>query len=153
MIDRSNYKEHADKYFLRSKKILEGEGINPIVRYQVFARQDIPSLKGIEEAVSFIREVTGDKIKIYSLSDGNSYSSGEPMMKLEGRVQDLIDLETGYLGIISGALTGPIDLEEVRSVCRSPRHDLFLKHFINFLFKVICFLRNFLSYSFVNLFW
>ena len=118
MIDKSNYKEHTDKYFLRSKHILEQEGINPAVRYQVFARQDIPSLKGIEEAASFIRDVTGDKVKVYALNDGDSYSSGEPIMKLEGRVQDLIDLETGYLGIISGALTGPIDLGEVRKAAR-----------------------------------
>ncbi len=113
-LTKDNYKEHADKYFLRSKHVLEREEINPIVRYQVFARKDIPSIKGIEEAVSFIKNVAGDKVKIYALHDGDSYSSGEPIMKLEGRVQDLIDLETGYLGIISGALTGPIGLGEVR---------------------------------------
>ena len=120
-LTRTNYKEYTDKYFLRGKHILGEEGINPIVRYQVFARKDISSLKGIDEAVAFIRDVAGDKVKIYSLKDGDSYSSCEPIMKLEGRVQDLIELETGYLGIISGALTGPIDLGEVRKTARDIR--------------------------------
>ncbi|MBI2045062.1 hypothetical protein HYT23_03315 [Candidatus Pacearchaeota archaeon] len=121
MIDKTNYREHTDKYFLRSRQILEAEEINPLVRYQVFARKDIFSLKGIDEAVAFIRNIAGDRVKIYSLKNGDYYKSGEPIMKLEGRVQDLIELETGYLSIISGALTGPIDLDEVRKAARDIR--------------------------------
>jgi len=112
-----DYEKRTDKYFLRSKKILKEEGINPIVRYQVFARRDVESLAGIDEAVDFIRKVRDNEgregIRVYSLRNGQEYSSGEPMMKIEGRVQDLIDLETVYLGIISGGLTGRVDLEEL----------------------------------------
>jgi nicotinate phosphoribosyltransferase len=114
-----NYREYTDKYFLRSKDILNAEGINPIVRYQVFARKDAPELKGVNEAVEFIRGVVGDRVKIYSLKEGTEYHANEPIMKLEGRVQDLVDLETVYLGILSGNLTGDINLHAVREKAKA----------------------------------
>lgn len=113
------YKAYTDKYFLRSKDILEKEGINPVVRYQVFARKDVPELKGINEAVDFIKGVAGDRVVIYSLKEGQEYHANEPIMKLEGRVQDLVDLETVYLGILSGNLTGDIDLDKVKEKARA----------------------------------
>ena len=114
-----NYQEHTDKYFLRSKQILEVEEINPLVRYQVFARQDIDSLSGIGEAVEFVKSVAGDRTKVYALRDGMEYVSGEPIMKIEGRAQDLIDLETVYLEILSGNLTGLINTMDVREKAKA----------------------------------
>jgi nicotinate phosphoribosyltransferase len=114
MVGKTNYQEYTDKYFLRSKEILKAENINPIVRYQVFARQDIDSLSGIDESNEFIRNVSGDKVKIYSLKEGDSYTAKEPIKKLEGRAQDIIDLETVDLEILSGSLTGSINMDEVR---------------------------------------
>jgi len=113
------YQQYTDKYFLRSKEILEKEGINPLVRYQVFARRDVDKLKGINEAIEFIRGVIGNKVKIFSLKEEEKYFANEPIMKLEGKVQDLIDLETVYLGILSGNLTGNIDLKEVRKKAKA----------------------------------
>ncbi len=113
------YRPYTDKYFLRSKQILETERINPIVRYQVFARKDIPKLKGIDEAADFVREIAGDKVRIYTLRDGQEYTANKPIMKIEGRAQDLVDLETVYLSILSGRLTGNIDLNEVRKKARA----------------------------------
>jgi nicotinate phosphoribosyltransferase len=114
-----NYRKYTDKYFLRSKDILKEEKINPLVRYQVFARHDSTELKGIDEAVDFIRGVAGDKVRIYSMKEGESYYANEPIMKLEGRVQDLIDLETVYLGILSGNLTGDINLHAIREKAKA----------------------------------
>lgn len=109
-----NYKIYTDKYFLRAKSILQQEDINPIVRYQVFVRKNIVSLKGVNEAIYFIKKIVGDKVRIYALEEGKPYVAGQPIIKLEGRVQDLVDIETVYLGILSGSLTGRVDLEEVR---------------------------------------
>ena len=67
------YVEYTDKYFLRSKEILRHENINPIVRYQIFARENIDKLKGVDEAVEFIRNVAGKKVIIHSLKDGQKY--------------------------------------------------------------------------------
>ncbi len=114
-----DYQQYTDKYFLRSKQIFEAENINPIVRYQVFAREDIKELKGINEAVDFIKGVVGDKVKIYTLRDGQSYKAKEPIMKLEGHAQNLIDLETVYLEILSGRLLEDIDLNEARRKARA----------------------------------
>ena len=109
----NNYKEYTDKYFLRSKKILQELGINPLVRYQVFARKDIDSIKGIEETTSFIRQ-HAPKAHIYSVDRSSGYSGNTAAMKIEGRVQDLIDLETVYLGILSGRNSPELDFDDVR---------------------------------------
>jgi nicotinate phosphoribosyltransferase len=102
-----DYQQHTDKYFLRSKLILQKENINPLVRYQVFVRKDIDCLMGIDKAVAFVKE-HAPEAKVYSLKDGQYCAANEPIMKIEGKVQDLIDLETVYLGHISGGLTGPL---------------------------------------------
>ncbi len=107
------YRDYTDKYFLRTKAILEAEGINPLVRYQIFARKG-GEVKGVDAAVEFVKEIADNKVKVYALKDRQSYNPREPLMKLEGRIQDLVDLETGYLGITSGGLTGKIELNEVR---------------------------------------
>lgn len=109
---------YTDKYFTRSRQILEKEGINPIVRYQVFARKD-GTVKGVDEAVSFIKDMVGDKATIYALNDGYDYTKGEALMKIEGHVQDLVELETVYLSIISDALTeDTIDMNKIRTNAR-----------------------------------
>ncbi len=115
----ANYRDFTDKYFLRSNEILQAEGINPIVRYQVFARQDIPKLEGVDMAVELIKQTTGEDVKIYALKDGMSYKSGEPLMKLEGPVQSLVELETVYLGLLSGAFTGELGFGEMRERARA----------------------------------
>jgi len=113
------HQEYTDKYFTRSREILAAEGINPIVRYQVFCRQDFPSLKGVDEAVDFVKSVAGEKARVYVLRDGDNYTAGEPLMKIEGRVQDLVELETVNLGLLSGNLTGEIYMPEVRERARA----------------------------------
>jgi nicotinate phosphoribosyltransferase len=108
-----NFKEYTDKYFQRTKKILRAEGINPNVRYQVFARKG-GVVKGVDEAVQFVKDTAGKKARVYALRDGQTYAPCEPLMKIEGQVQDLVELETVYLGLISNGLTGPINMDEVR---------------------------------------
>lgn len=129
--------EYTDKYFLRSKEILEAENINPIVRYQVFARRDVAELEGVDEAAVFIKNSVGDRGKVYALRNGQKYAAGESMIRMEGRVQDYIDLETIYLSITSGALTGDVDLDALRQGARNiyqaaegkPVFDFSARHF------------------------
>ena len=112
------HEEYTDKYFLRTKNILEKEGINPRVRYQVFARTE-GIVKGMDEALDFVKSKISPETRVYALREGEYFTSGEPLMKLEGRVQDLVDLETVYLGILAGELTGDIYLNEVRQKARA----------------------------------
>ena len=70
--------------------------------------------KGLDEAVDFVKGLKGAGVKVLSLKDGDRFEPNEALMVLEGRVQNLVDLETVYLGMISGGLTGEISLDDVR---------------------------------------
>lgn len=112
-----DYRQYTDKYFLRTRQILDTEQINPRVRYQVFARKP-GTVRGLDEAVRFVKDVAGDNAKVYALKDGMDFAECEPLMKIEGRVQEIVELETVYLGMISAGLTGNIDMAEVRQRAR-----------------------------------
>ncbi|MEZ4754680.1 MAG: hypothetical protein R3A13_10310 [Bdellovibrionota bacterium] len=49
-----DHQPYADKYFLRTAEILKREGLNPIVRAQVFIRKGPGTIHGIEEAIAII---------------------------------------------------------------------------------------------------
>lgn len=102
----------TDVYFLRSKYILEKEGLNPFVRAQIFLRKGPGKIFGIHEALTIIE--TSGNLKIFALSDGDAYRSMETVLLLEGRAQDIIILETVLLGIISAATTKANDHIDIR---------------------------------------
>ena len=95
-----NHEPYTDTYFLRSKRILEAEGLDPLVRYQFFIRKGPGTLAGMDETVRFLAShmSTGT---IRALSDGDRYAPKETLMVVEGHVQELIDLETVALGILT----------------------------------------------------
>jgi len=102
-----DYRPYIDKYFLRSKEILQKENLNPIVKYQVFIRQGNCKVYGINEAIAILCkysdiEKTGH---IWSLDEGDKIANGEPLMIIEGPIQSIIDLETMYLGVLAGDTT------------------------------------------------
>ncbi len=115
-----DHKQYTDKYFLRTRQILEAEDINPFVRMQVFSRTAIDNLTGINEALELIDAFSSLEInggRVLALPEGSTYSPKETMMLIEGRIQDFVELETVYLGVISDAMTkavkGGIDLRAV----------------------------------------
>jgi len=118
-----DYHPYIDKYFLRAKTILEKDGLNPVVKYQVFIRRGNCKVYGIDEAIAIITKYCKDKdLKIWSLKEGDYFENGECLMIIEGRIQDLIDLETMYLGVLSAETTmreeGGIDLDEIEENMR-----------------------------------
>jgi len=117
-----NPEKYTDKYFLRTRKILQEEGINPVVRMQVFSRTDVNELHGINEALEIIADhsdLEANGGKVWALPEGSEYKAGEAMMVIEAPVQDIVHLETLYLGVISAAMTNDlernIDLKEVEN--------------------------------------
>ncbi len=103
-----NHKHFTDKYFIRSNEILKSEGINPWVRAQVFIRKGPGTVAGIEEAINLILENSDLEKhggKIYALKDGDKYAPKETQMIIEAPIQDIIELETTYLGVITAATT------------------------------------------------
>jgi len=101
----SRHEPHTDKYFLRSKEILVKEDINPFVRYQVFIRKGPGVVQGIDETIAatlkFSPKLAEHGGRIYALEDGNKYESCETLMFIDGPVQDLVELETLQLSILS----------------------------------------------------
>ena len=102
-----NLEQYTDKYFLRAKEILEKEELNPFVRAQVFIRKGPGRVYGIDEAIELIQSYCDldDRGVIWALPEGAEYSPKETLMLIEARIQDIVALETLYLGIISSATT------------------------------------------------
>ncbi len=101
------YERFVDKYFLRTKEILEKEGIDPVVKLKVFTRKG-NVFAGGEEAAYFLKETLkkqDPESHLWVLPEGASYNATEPLMIVEGRASKVVDKETIYLGILSGALT------------------------------------------------
>lgn len=95
----------TDKYFTRTRQILEAEELNPFVRAQVFVRQGPGTVAGVDEAVQLLKEnvdFSKNKGAVYALKNGMKYSPKETQMIIEAPIQDIVELETLYLGIIAG---------------------------------------------------
>lgn len=115
-----DYRPYIDKYFLRSKEILKRENRNPRVKYQVFIQKGPGIVCGIDEAIAIIKKYTEhpEEIEIHALYDGEPYSPKETIMTIEGPVQELIDLETMYLGVISTGTSIASRMNEICSVAK-----------------------------------
>lgn len=117
-----SHEKYTDKYFLRTGEILRAENLNPWVRAQVFIRKGPGRVYGVDEALeildkySNLRENGGN---VWALNEGDYYNEKDTLMVIEARVQDIVELETMYLGVLSAETTlgngdYGIDLERVR---------------------------------------
>ena len=101
--------EKTDIYFLRSKEILEKEKLNPWVNMQVFIRKGPGNVFGIKSAIETILENSNldkvDGVKIYAKKEGQEYDSCETVMNIVAPIQEIVALETIYLGMISSETT------------------------------------------------
>jgi nicotinate phosphoribosyltransferase len=96
----------TDAYFLRAKRILQAEGLDPQATMQVFIRQGPGRVFGIDEAVGLLQRfspLAEHGGAVFGLPEGSSYAPCEPLLHIEGRLQDFVELETLYLGAISAA--------------------------------------------------
>lgn len=112
----ARYETYADKYFLRSREVLAAEGINPFVRAQVMIRKGPGKVAGINETLEILKKYGGlahPESKVYSLREGAHYDSRETIMLIEAPIQDIIGLETMYLGVLSAETTKLTDGTDV----------------------------------------
>jgi len=99
---------YADKYFLRSKEILQKQGVNPWVRAQVMIRKGPGKVYGINEALAILEKYSGlvqHGGRVYALAEGANYSPKDTVMLIEAPIQDIVDLETMYLGVMAAETT------------------------------------------------
>jgi nicotinate phosphoribosyltransferase len=117
-----DHRPYTDKYFLHSRTILEGEGVNPHVVYQVFIRKGPGRIRGMDEALAILEKyghLCEKGAQVWALPDGSHYEPGDTLMHIGARVQDVIELETMYLGVLTAATTrendrsGP-DIQAIR---------------------------------------
>jgi nicotinate phosphoribosyltransferase len=101
-----SHRPYTDKYFLRSRQILEAERYNPTVTMQVFFRDGPGIFSGIDEVVTILdafSPLAAHAGTVHALPEGASFSPLEPVMHIEGPFQDFIELETLYLGVVSAS--------------------------------------------------
>lgn len=99
----TDYTPYIDKYFLRAKEILIKDNLNPIVKYQLFIRAG-GIVAGIEESLAIISKYTKN-VKVWTLKENTAILPSETIMLIEAPIQNIIDLETMILGVISAETT------------------------------------------------
>jgi nicotinate phosphoribosyltransferase len=113
---KKKMQEFADKYFLRANEILKKENLNPWVNMQVFVRKGPGKVAGVQEAVDIITgnsDIEKAGGRIYVKQDGQDYEAKETLMNIVAPVQEIMELETVYLGVIAAQITRQNDGKEV----------------------------------------
>ncbi|MCS7111354.1 MAG: nicotinate phosphoribosyltransferase [Ignisphaera sp.] len=101
--DRIKRGEATDIYFIRSRNILEKYGLcDKMVRYEVHAYSLPKNYKwavfaGLEEVVALL---INNNVTLYSLPEGTIFKEIQPLTIVEGKICDIIHLETALLGIL-----------------------------------------------------
>ncbi|WP_027367361.1 nicotinate phosphoribosyltransferase [Desulfocurvibacter africanus] len=125
-----DHRPYTDTYFLRAKRILEADDLNPRVTYQVFIRKGPGLVSGMDEAVAILAKYAhihghDQGTHVYALPEGNEFQPGDSLMHIEAPIQQIVELETMYLGVISAATTmnnaHGLDLQAVRDRGRAIR--------------------------------
>ncbi|MDD9951041.1 MAG: hypothetical protein OXT67_05695, partial [Zetaproteobacteria bacterium] len=86
---------------------------NVDIRFQVFSRHN-GKVYGLDTATNMIKTESSQKTKLWSVDEGSSMKPQTPILLGEGKVLELIDLETLYLGYLSGATTIHNDIAAVQ---------------------------------------
>ncbi len=104
---RSGY--YTDKYFVRTRDVLRGEGRDPVVTMQVFQKRDA-WVAGTDEAIAILRLCLTEgydwsDLTVHSLRDGDRVHPWESVMHVTGPYAAFAHLETLYVGVL-GRRTG-----------------------------------------------
>lgn len=96
--------DSADVYFARAEEILSKEGMDPVVTMEVFARQP-GILCGIDEAKVLLAHVLGDRPEdetiVEALSDGDTFSPKEVVLRITAKYRSFGLYETAILGMMA----------------------------------------------------
>ncbi len=111
-IDKMRAGYYSDTYFNRTRDILARDGYDPVVRMQVFQRNDAV-VGGIDEAVAILKLCSGltrddgtwepgwERLGVRALYDGDHIEPYETALTIEGDYALFAHLETAYLGVLS----------------------------------------------------
>lgn len=96
---------YSDKYFVRTREVLQGEGADPVVTMQVFQKNDA-WVAGTDEAIAILKLCLTEgydfaDLEVWSLRDGDRAAPWEPVMHIIGPYTAFAHLETLYLGVLA----------------------------------------------------
>lgn len=96
---------YSDKYFVRAREVLLGEGLDPVVTMQVFQKHHA-WVAGTDEAIAILKLCLSDgydfgDLDVRSLRDGDQAEPWEPVMHITGPYSAFSHLETLYLGVLA----------------------------------------------------
>ncbi len=93
---------YSDKYFVRTKEVLEKDHRHTGVLMQVFCRKEAV-LCGMDEAIAILKlgAVNPENLTIRALHDGDRIKALETVMTIEGDYSTFAHLETVYLGVLA----------------------------------------------------
>jgi len=92
----------TDIYFARTVKVLKAKGVRKKVRME-FHVMKLPKgyewavFAGLEEALYLLK---GKPVTVYAMPEGTVFKAGEPLMIIEGYLDDFAVYETALLGIL-----------------------------------------------------
>jgi nicotinate phosphoribosyltransferase len=96
--------DSADVYFFRASRILEREGLDPVVTMEVFARQP-GILCGMDEAKNLIGHVLAaaepTEAVVEALGDGAAFEPREVVLRIQARYRAFGLYETAILGMLA----------------------------------------------------
>ena len=92
--------ENADVYFRRTARILDAEGLDPVVAAEVFARRRA-LLCGMREAQALLREALAGDGEVWSLEEGSWFEPKEVVLRVRARYRRFCLYETALLGMLS----------------------------------------------------
>lgn len=104
-VERMRAGYYSDKYFVRTREVLQGEGLNPVVTVQAFQRNDA-WVAGTDEAIAILRLCLSEgfdfsDLDVRSLRDGDRAAPWEPVLQITGPYTAFAHLETLYLGAMA----------------------------------------------------
>lgn len=120
----------ADSYFNNCKIIAAHtpDLMSRTVRYNVFAREH-GIVVGSDRSANFVMENTYGPLRILGLRDGSEFDSGMPVLIIEGRFYELVNLETTILGFLSYSGAASSMREIVRAAKGVPVIDMSARHY------------------------
>ena len=101
-VERMRAGYYSDKYFVRTREILQADGEHPMVTMQVFGKQHA-FLGGMDEAIAILK-LCADRwpdLEVHALYDGDEVEPWETVMLIEGPYDTFAHLETLYLGVLA----------------------------------------------------
>lgn len=101
-VDKMRAGYYTDKYFVRTREILQADGCRPRVTMQVFGKQHA-FLGGIDEAIAILKlcAMEWPELEVHALYDGDEVEPWETALTIDGPYDAFAHLETLYLGVLA----------------------------------------------------